>query len=410
MAEFIKSQLLSLAEQVAEMNSTAVDSTGAPVLTQTGQYYTSAERLKQKETINEMLFTMRLVSFICNFWTIVLSLLVIYKLADQIFKAKKKRDIKRKKLYFTSILFVSYILTLSILNQLCLQNPDHVGIFDLLMEINTLISLSFFFWQYRESISLYLDKNYIQPLMSNDQKTFQKKLLAFNTQATSHGHQDSHANEAQIIAENLKDSLRQNPNDSKEIEAAKEQFYLILLNRATTIKMFCCEKFGAIKFHKGEGHKVSRFEKTLRYGILVTFFFELLFTVIDLYLSQESRSSTRSNDNTKIQSELENFGLDVVQIVLTVITIYGLYIYQKLADKIAKRDDPFSNANMLGVIIFMIVIQKYIIEGILTAMLENADFFTQQLLVIFRQTFFAIEILFVQIPIRHNFSIEHVET
>jgi len=61
---------------------------------------------------------------------------------------------------------------------------------------------------------------------------------------------------------------------------------------------------------------------------------------------------------------------------LTFLTIYGLYVYQKLSDKIAKRDDPFSNANMLGVIIFMIVIQKYIIESILTAMLEDAEFFT----------------------------------
>lgn len=100
------------------------------------------------------------------------------------------------------------------------------------------------------------------------------------------------------------------------------------------------------------------------------YFLELVFTVIDLVLSQESRETQRSGQtNQKIQSELENFGLDVVQIILTIMVIYMLYLYQKLADKIAKRDDPFSNANMLGVIIFMIVIQKYIIESILTAML-----------------------------------------
>lgn len=134
--------------------------------------------------------------------------------------------------------------------------------------------------------------------------------------------------------------------------------------------MFCCEKFGAIRFQKGEGHKVSRFEKTLRYGVMFIYFLELVFTVIDLVLSQESRETQRSGQtNQKIQSELENFGLDVVQIILTIMVIYMLYLYQKLADKIAKRDDPFSNANMLGVIIFMIVIQKYIIESILTAML-----------------------------------------
>lgn len=65
---------------------------------------------KTEATVQDMLFTMRLVSFICNFWTIFLSLIVIYRLADSIVKAKKKRELKRKKLYFSSILFVSLIL------------------------------------------------------------------------------------------------------------------------------------------------------------------------------------------------------------------------------------------------------------------------------------------------------------
>lgn len=110
MAEFIKSQLMSLAEVAAEGNVTA-EAVIAPVVSAAGKALTADQKAKQQETVNEMLFTMRLVSFICNFWTIILSLIVIYKLAEQIFKAKKKRDIKRKKLYFTSILFVSYILT-----------------------------------------------------------------------------------------------------------------------------------------------------------------------------------------------------------------------------------------------------------------------------------------------------------
>ena len=65
---------------------------------------------KTEQTVKDMLFTMRLVSFICNFWTILLSVIVIYRLAESIVKAKKKRELKRKNLYFTSILFVSLIL------------------------------------------------------------------------------------------------------------------------------------------------------------------------------------------------------------------------------------------------------------------------------------------------------------
>jgi len=56
-----------------------------------------------------MLMYMRIVSFICNLWTIVLVYVVIYKLAKQSMTAKKNRDKKLTKLYFTSILFVSLI-------------------------------------------------------------------------------------------------------------------------------------------------------------------------------------------------------------------------------------------------------------------------------------------------------------
>ena len=87
-----------------------------------------------------------------------------------------------------------------------------------------------------------------------------------------------------------------------------------------------------------------------------------------------------------------------------------LFVYQRFSDKVAKRDDPFSNGVMLGILIFIVVIQKYVVEGLLTNMLETESFFNQTLLVTFRQSFVAIEILFIQIPIRHNFSLEHVET
>lgn len=103
---------------------------------------------------------------------------------------------------------------------------------------------------------------------------------------------------------------------------------MILLNRATTIKLFCCEKFGAIKFHKGQGAKLDRFEKFLRYSILFFYFMELVFTVIDLYISSSSREESRSSQTSKkIQSEMEYIGLDIVQITLTLSVIYGLFVY-----------------------------------------------------------------------------------
>ena len=56
--------------------------------------------------------------------------------------------------------------------------------------------------------------------------------------------------------------------------------------------------------------------------------------------------------------------------------IYLLVVYQKFSDKVAKRDDPFSNGVMLGLVIFVVVIQKYIVEEALTLMLGDAKFFS----------------------------------
>lgn len=73
---------------------------------------------------------------------------------------------------------------------------------------------------------------------------------------------------------------------------------MVLLNRSTTIKLFCC-KFGSLKFKRGEGSKLDKFEKFLRFGIIACFFLEVGFTLIDLLLSSESRENTRQN-STKI--------------------------------------------------------------------------------------------------------------
>ena len=106
---------------------------------------------------------------------------------------------------------------------------------------------------------------------------------------------------------------------------------------------------------------------------------------------------------------MEYFGLDIAQIVLALITIYLLYIYQMFMSKIAKRDDPFTNANLLAFIIFCVVLQKYVVELIFTSVM-GADKVNQTTIVVIRQTILAIEMLFIIIPIRHNFSLEHVET
>ena len=76
-----------------------------------------------------------------------------------------------------------------------------------------------------------------------------------------------------------------------------------------------------------------------------------------------------------IQSELDNPWLDIIQVFFTFVTMYMLYVFNNICDKMAKRDDPFSTSTMFSLIIFMVVVQKYFVEAALTAMLGEKDFF-----------------------------------
>ncbi len=76
--------------------------------------------------------------------------------------------------------------------------------------------------------------------------------------------------------------------------------------------------------------------------------------------------------------------------------------------KVLKRDDPVSNANVLAILIFMIVVQKYLVDYMTSgrvSVFENPA----QIMIVCRQTILAIELLFIQIPVRHNFSVDNVE-
>ena len=85
-----------------------------------------------------------------------------------------------------------------------------------------------------------------------------------------------------------------------------------------------------------------------------------------------------------------------------------LIVFQKFQNKVAKKDDPFSNSNLLGFFIFCIVIQKYIIAYVFGTLYQDASL-KETTIIVIRQTILAIEMLFIIIPVRHNFSLEHVE-
>jgi len=70
-------------------------------------------------------------------------------------------------------------------------------------------------------------------------------------------------------------------------------------------------------------------------------------------------------------------------------------VYSIVQEKVASRDDPFTNAGTLAIIIFIVVLQKYVVEYFLTDLLDEEPYFDQKLVVTFRQSLVAIEILFI---------------
>lgn len=207
----------------------------------------------------------------------------------------------------------------------------------------------------------------------------------------------------------MQDTISQDPTNPVKLQEARDKIYNLVLYKGRTVRLLCCQKFATLNFSKGNFQGVARFEQLWRTGAIVILGAEVALTILDLIISVPTRVDAVANNN-QIQSEFDKPVFDLLQIILALIVIYMLTVYRRFQDKVVKRDDPFSNANLLGLIIFMVVIQKYIIEAILTSLLNGQYYFTQNLLVTFRQTFFAIEVLFVQIPIRHNFSLDHVES
>lgn len=74
-----------------------------------------------------------------------------------------------------------------------------------------------------------------------------------------------------------------------------------------------------------------------------------------------------------------------------------------------KKDDPFSNVHILAFIIFCVLIQKYFIPFLLSAVFGNDNrYLNEKVEIVVRQTILSIELLYIIIPTRHNFSLEYM--
>jgi hypothetical protein len=57
--------------------------------------------------------------------------------------------------------------------------PVYVGEFDLAMEVYTLLSTFFFFIQWKESVNVYIETKYVQPLNSENEIDLNRRMKLF---------------------------------------------------------------------------------------------------------------------------------------------------------------------------------------------------------------------------------------
>ena len=108
----------------------------------------------------------------------------------------------------------------------------------------------------------------------------------------------------------------------------------MLLYKPKAVPLFIFKKGCLIKFPKGSVHKVKTFENYWKFTIIILFGIEVLFTTIDLVLTvSETNSGEIKNANANqsgkdiVKSEMDNYALDIIQIVLIFIVMYMLAIY-----------------------------------------------------------------------------------
>mmetsp|Transcript_35691 Transcript_35691/g.26507 ORF Transcript_35691/g.26507 Transcript_35691/m.26507 type:complete len:113 (+) Transcript_35691:198-536(+) len=79
-------------------------------------------------------------------------------------EAKKNLEVKRKKLYRYSAIFVSTIFVFAILNSLCLVFWEDFKYFDFSMELYLSLSIYIFFKHWHEQVKYFSEKTFVEPL------------------------------------------------------------------------------------------------------------------------------------------------------------------------------------------------------------------------------------------------------
>lgn len=153
--------------------------------------------------------------------------------------------------------------------------------------------------------------------------------------------------------------------------------------------------------------KARKFEIAWRISTCAVFLYTFCMTCVDFTINQIQNAEAQ--DLTQDNLNFEDKTMDVVEVIFALVVIYMIRTYKNFQNKVIRRDDPVCNATMFNILIFMIYIQRYMIKTFMVLVLgSGSKSFTDEFFVRFKCLIFSLELLFVQISIRHNFSLEHI--
>eukprot|EP00349_Pseudokeronopsis_sp_Brazil_P000173 CAMPEP_0202958592 /NCGR_PEP_ID=MMETSP1396-20130829/2898_1 /ASSEMBLY_ACC=CAM_ASM_000872 /TAXON_ID= /ORGANISM="Pseudokeronopsis sp., Strain Brazil" /LENGTH=265 /DNA_ID=CAMNT_0049676743 /DNA_START=366 /DNA_END=1163 /DNA_ORIENTATION=+ len=259
-------------------------------------------------------------------------------------------------------------------------------------------AMVFYFQYHFEAIKVYINDTFINALKEGNSEKFKNMFDKFS------GNLKKQGTKTDAYVERLTEQAANKIQEHQNEEQVRDEILSLIMYKTKHLNLCCCSRACSISIPEGNYSYAQSLNRYIRIVCNSCFVLEVLFTAFDFYMT----SKAIKDGETVSTSEIVNFNyLDYIQIALTCVVIYTIMLYQQMNTKIRKRDDPFSNGTIYSFVIFMVILQKYLVELVFYKSLEDEN--SMMVVTVIRQTLMSIELLFIQIPFRHNFSLNYIE-
>mmetsp|Transcript_64592 Transcript_64592/g.89333 ORF Transcript_64592/g.89333 Transcript_64592/m.89333 type:complete len:202 (+) Transcript_64592:583-1188(+) len=193
-----------------------------------------------------------------------------------------------------------------------------------------------------------------------------------------------------------------NFNEPDNVETRKklqECIYEAMLYKAGTVEMGFCGMCCKRDFSKIGVEQALKFVSRLGTSLKV---FLVIDTILALGVVLYIASGGSSNG-------LVFLILSCISFVVSLIVIYLLMVAHRYSKNLLNKEDPFSNSRIMLMIILFVVTLRSVFAIALCSIADSTNKVDDERNVLIRCAITAIMMLFVIIPIRHNFEVHRIE-